>query len=27
MHPGPSGTPRRYRQVREACFKKLRKLK
>jgi hypothetical protein len=27
MHPGPSGTPRRYWQVREACFKKLRKLK
>lgn len=27
MHPGPSGTPRRYWQVREACFRKLRKLK
>ena len=27
LHPGPSGTPRRYWEVREACFKKLRKLK
>jgi hypothetical protein len=27
MHPGPSGTPRRYWKVREACFRKLRKLK
>lgn len=27
MHPGPRGTPRRYWQVREACFRKLRKLK
>lgn len=27
LHPGPDGTPARYWQVREACFRKLRKLK
>jgi hypothetical protein len=27
LHPGPAGTPPRYWKVREACFRKLRKLK
>ena len=27
LHPGPAGTPKRLWKVREACFRKLRKLK